>query len=77
MSSKTEALEKLRAFFEKHRIRYMVIGGLANMVWGRPRLQYDADAYAYVLGWLKESADALERPEILARYRRLRARVGA
>ena len=75
MSSKTEALEKLRAFFEKHRIRYMVIGGLANMVWGRPRLTYDADAY--VLDWLKGSADCMERPEILARCQCLWARADA
>jgi predicted nucleotidyltransferase len=43
VSAKTEALRKLGAFLEEHRIRYMVIGGLANMVWGRPRLTYDAD----------------------------------
>lgn len=43
MSAKTEALQKLKAFFEKHSIRYMVIGGLANTVWGQPRFTFDAD----------------------------------
>jgi predicted nucleotidyltransferase len=39
--------------------------------------QQDRLDQAYVLDWLREFSDALERPEILARYRRLRARVGA
>lgn len=43
MSARTEALHKLASFFERYRVRYMVIGGLANTVWGRPRATYDAD----------------------------------
>lgn len=43
MSTKTEALRALEDFFEEHGLRYAVIGGLANTVWGRPRLTYDAD----------------------------------
>jgi hypothetical protein len=36
-------LTRLKSFFEDNGIRYMLIGGLANTVWGRPRLTYDAD----------------------------------
>jgi hypothetical protein len=43
VSTKTEALQKLKVFFEEHDIHYMVIGGLANTVWGQPRFTYDAD----------------------------------
>ncbi|MFZ5916017.1 MAG: hypothetical protein ACOYZ7_03715 [Chloroflexota bacterium] len=28
---------------EKENIPYMVIGGVANAIWGRPRVTYDAD----------------------------------
>jgi hypothetical protein len=38
-----EALRQLKDFFEREGIPYMVIGGLANAVWGRPRVTYDAD----------------------------------
>jgi len=40
---KTEALRRLKEFFEQNHIRYMIIGGLANAVWGEPRFTYDAD----------------------------------
>jgi len=43
VSAKTEALRNLKSFFEEHGIAYMVIGGLANAVWGEPRFTYDAD----------------------------------
>lgn len=43
MSARTKGLRRLAAFFERHRIRYMLIGGLANAAWGRPRATYDAD----------------------------------
>ena len=43
MPAQPEALRDLAAFLERHHIRYMVIGGLANAVWGRPRATYDAD----------------------------------
>lgn len=43
MSSKAEALQRLKAFFELYSLNYMTIGGLASTIWGRPRLTYDAD----------------------------------
>jgi hypothetical protein len=100
-------LRDLAAFFELHHVRYMVIGGLANTVWGRPRATYDADVkvilgaltiaefgelvgrhFAFRLpdatafaqraieSWLEEFAAGLARPEILTRYRELRAQLG-
>ena len=51
MLARAEALEQLKGFFESNGVRYMIIGGLANTVWGRPRLTYDADVKV-VLGEL-------------------------
>ena len=85
MSVRTRALQELAGFFERHRLRYMVIGGLANTVWGRPRATYDADVKVilggmsiveYVERWLEEFAAGLERPDTLARYRQSRALLG-
>ena len=36
-------LERLIEFFEKHRIDYMVMGGVAVRFWGIPRPTYDLD----------------------------------
>jgi predicted nucleotidyltransferase len=38
-----EALREVREFLDQHGIRHLVIGGLANAVWGRPRATRDAD----------------------------------
>jgi hypothetical protein len=43
MEPLAEALVILKAFLEQRAIRYMVIGGLANSVWGQPRFTADAD----------------------------------
>ena len=39
--------------------------------------QQDKIDQNYVLDWLKQFAEALERPEMLVRYQELRARTGA
>ena len=39
--------------------------------------QQDKIDQNYVLYWLKQFAEALERPEMLVRYQELRARTGA
>jgi predicted nucleotidyltransferase len=39
----TKALQHLKGFLEKEGIPYMIIGGVANAVWGRPRATYDVD----------------------------------
>ncbi len=38
-----DALRQVVAFLDRHHIPYMVIGGLANAVWGEARLTQDAD----------------------------------
>jgi hypothetical protein len=38
-----EAVRALKGFLEPQGVQYMVIGGLANSVWGRPRATTDAD----------------------------------
>ncbi|MCF8111923.1 MAG: nucleotidyltransferase [Desulfobacteraceae bacterium] len=42
------ALGDIAALFEKHRIEYMVIGGLANAKWGQPRATLDIDITLWV-----------------------------
>lgn len=37
------ALVRLSAFLEAAGVPYMVIGGIANLRWGRPRLTQDHD----------------------------------
>ncbi len=41
--SLVEAVRLLSDFLNQHGIRFMLIGGLANAVWGRPRATTDAD----------------------------------
>lgn len=38
-----EALREVVEFLDEHALRYVVIGGIANAVWGRPRATLDAD----------------------------------
>jgi len=38
-----EALREVKEFLDQHHIRHLVIGGVANAVWGRPRATRDAD----------------------------------
>ena len=43
MSGLEAALARLASFLEGRRIPHMVIGGFANLHWGRPRLTQDID----------------------------------
>ena len=43
MTSQEEALASLARLLEQHQLDYMVIGGLANAVWGEPRATLDID----------------------------------
>ncbi len=43
-----KALLDIAALFEKHKIEYMVIGGLANAKWGQPRATLDIDITVWV-----------------------------
>lgn len=43
MDSQLEALGEIQQFLTSHQIGHVVIGGIANAVWGRPRGTLDAD----------------------------------
>ena len=43
MDRQLQALAEIRTFLIQHGIRYVVIGGIANAIWGRPRGTLDAD----------------------------------
>jgi hypothetical protein len=43
MLFEAEALRLVKGFLDAHHIRYMVIGGIANALWGRLRATEDAD----------------------------------
>lgn len=38
-----DAFRRLKEFLKAHGIPYMVIGGVANSVWGEPRYTHDVD----------------------------------
>lgn len=48
MSAQEQTLGLLAALLDRLRIPYMVIGGLANAVWGQPRATLDIDATVWV-----------------------------
>jgi predicted nucleotidyltransferase len=43
MDPLVDAIRRLKVFLEAHGIPYMVIGGVANSVWGQPRYTHDVD----------------------------------
>jgi len=57
---------------DKHGLPYMVIGGMANAVWGVPRSTLESRRdqldQAYLEPRVRELVDLLEKPEILARF---------
>ena len=48
MNALEQAVGSLARFLEERRIPYMVIGGIANLVWGQPRSTLDVDASVLV-----------------------------
>lgn len=48
MNALEQAVGFLARFLEERRIPYMVIGGIANLVWGEPRSTLDVDATVLV-----------------------------
>ncbi|NHZ73321.1 MAG: hypothetical protein GWP16_02485 [Nitrospirae bacterium] len=62
MTLQEEALVALARCLEEHRISYMIIGGIANAVWGEPRATLDIDVtVAADTSEVLEIAAALER----------------
>ncbi len=43
MQAQLEALREVQEFLDRQGIKHLVIGGIANAVWGRPRATRDAD----------------------------------
>lgn len=54
MISSPDALGPIVRFFETHRVPYMVVGGLANAVWGEVRATRDADFKVVVDGSIED-----------------------
>ena len=48
MSDQESALLRVAAAFDRRHTPYMVIGGLANVVWGEPRATLDVDVTVWV-----------------------------
>ena len=48
MNPLERAVGSLARFLEERRVPYMVIGGIANLVWGEPRATLDVDASVLV-----------------------------
>jgi len=67
MSDQEGALLKLAAALERQGIPYMVIGGLANVVWGEPRATLDVD----VTVWVDEANLAGAVTDLTAAFRPL------
>lgn len=122
MDKPLQALDEIQQFLALHDIQHVVIGGIADAIWGRPRVTLDADLKVlagqrsiyegvtfpvctaedliihkaiserdkdwldvdgildkrgkrldqdYIMLWLEQFAEALERPQIIQRYRSL------
>lgn len=63
MSALGRALGSLVQFLTAHRVPYMVIGGLANLVWGEPRTTLDVDLSVLV--------EEREWPHVIAELRKV------
>jgi hypothetical protein len=48
MTTQEDALVSLAAFLDRDRVPYMIIGGMANIVWGEPRATLDIDVTVWV-----------------------------
>lgn len=48
MNALERAVGSLASFLEQRRVPYMLIGGIANLVWGEPRSTLDVDAAVLV-----------------------------
>ena len=42
------ALQRVAAFLERHALRYAIVGGIANQMWGQARFTYDIDIKLFV-----------------------------
>ncbi|MBA2303465.1 MAG: nucleotidyltransferase [Acidobacteria bacterium] len=54
MTTQEDGLAEITAFLERQDVPYMVIGGIANLIWGEPRATLDVDVTVLV------SSDAID-----------------
>lgn len=50
MTSQEDALAAITSFLERLRVPYMIVGGIANLIWGEPRATIDIDVTVLVPG---------------------------
>src|SRR5262245_24497386 len=62
MTSLENAVVQIAALFESEHIEYMIVGGIANAIWGEPRATIDVDVEIAV-----ENADIDKTIGIVAR----------
>lgn len=48
MTAQEDALSGIASFLDRLGVRYMIIGGIANLVWGEPRATLDVDVTVLV-----------------------------
>jgi hypothetical protein len=48
MTAQEDALAEITSFLDRHHVPYMVIGGIANLIWGEPRATLDVDVTVLV-----------------------------
>lgn len=51
MEKPLQALDEIQHFLALHDIQHVVIGGIANAIWGRPRVTLDADLKVLTGQW--------------------------
>ena len=48
MTAQEDALSGIASYLDRARVPYMIIGGIANLIWGEPRATLDVDATVLV-----------------------------
>jgi len=48
MTIQEDALGEITSFLEREAVPYMIIGGIANLIWGEPRATLDVDVTVLV-----------------------------
>ncbi|MBC7346448.1 MAG: hypothetical protein H5U00_03190 [Clostridia bacterium] len=73
MTSLERSLKQVTAFFQQERIPYMFIGGIANLIWGQPRLTQDLDV-RHIIARQRDNLDREYLDPLVQELSRLLAR---
>ena len=77
-------LQKAIRFLQENGYRYAIIGGVALPAWGHVRATYIEALLieqhgkldkAYIDNWLSQFSEALENPDMLREYQKLRKKI--